>query len=122
MFDHSYNPCEDQQAMDRAHRIGQKKVLVVYRLIAKGTLEQKLMNYQRFKMLISSSVINLENSSINNLQDAGSMFLAVKEFMSETKDKAKTQTEYGDYAKLVAEVQDQMIDEEAYKDPFQMDL
>jgi len=31
--------------MDRAHRIGQKKVVNVYRLIARGTLEEKIMGY-----------------------------------------------------------------------------
>ena len=31
--------------MDRAHRIGQKKVVNVYRLITKGTLEEKIMRY-----------------------------------------------------------------------------
>jgi hypothetical protein len=41
---------KDLQAMDRAHRIGQKKVVNVYRLITKGTLEEKIMGYamQRF--------------------------------------------------------------------------
>ena len=36
---------KDLQAMDRAHRIGQKKVVNVYRLITKGTLEEKIMGY-----------------------------------------------------------------------------
>ena len=46
LFSHSFffrNPQADLQAMDRAHRIGQKKVVNVYRLITKGTLEEKIM-------------------------------------------------------------------------------
>ena len=40
----------DLQAMDRAHRIGQKKVVNVYRLITKGTLEEKIMGYVVFQV------------------------------------------------------------------------
>lgn len=43
MFDHDYNPMNDLQAIDRAHRIGQKNTLLVYRLIMKGTLEEQIM-------------------------------------------------------------------------------
>ena len=49
--EHDWNPMKDLQAMDRAHRIGQKKVVNVYRLITKGTLEEKIMGY----VLASSS-------------------------------------------------------------------
>lgn len=38
MFDNDYNPTVDMQAIDRAHRIGQKRILNVYRLITKDTL------------------------------------------------------------------------------------
>jgi TATA-binding protein-associated factor len=41
--EHDWNPMKDLQAMDRAHRIGQKKVVNVYRLITRGTLEEKIM-------------------------------------------------------------------------------
>jgi TATA-binding protein-associated factor len=41
--EHDWNPMKDLQAMDRAHRLGQKKVVNVYRLITKGTLEEKIM-------------------------------------------------------------------------------
>ena len=41
--EHDWNPMKDVQAMDRAHRIGQKKVVNVYRLITKGTVEEKIM-------------------------------------------------------------------------------
>jgi len=42
-IEHDWNPMKDLQAMDRAHRIGQKRVVNVYRLITKGTLEEKIM-------------------------------------------------------------------------------
>ena len=45
MFDHDYNPMNDLQAIDRAHRIGQKNILHVYRLIMKDTLEEQIMGY-----------------------------------------------------------------------------
>jgi TATA-binding protein-associated factor len=44
-MEHDWNPQKDLQAMDRAHRIGQKRVVNVYRLITKGTLEEKIMGY-----------------------------------------------------------------------------
>lgn len=46
--EHDWNPMKDLQAMDRAHRIGQKKVVNVYRLITRGTLEEKIMKYVIF--------------------------------------------------------------------------
>ena len=41
---------KDLQAMDRAHRIGQKRVVNVYRLITRNTLEEKIMSLQKFKI------------------------------------------------------------------------
>lgn len=41
--EHDWSPMKDLQAMDRAHRIGQKKVVNVYRLITRATLEEKIM-------------------------------------------------------------------------------
>ena len=43
--EHDWNPQKDLQAMDRAHRIGQKKVVNVYRLITRGTLEEKILRW-----------------------------------------------------------------------------
>lgn len=43
--EHDWNPMKDLQAMDRAHRIGQKKVVNVYRLITRCTLEEKIMGW-----------------------------------------------------------------------------
>ncbi|TPX56486.1 hypothetical protein PhCBS80983_g04513 [Powellomyces hirtus] len=65
--EHDWNPMKDLQAMDRAHRIGQKRVVNVYRLITKGTLEEKIMGLQKFKLNIASSVINQENSGLKSM-------------------------------------------------------
>jgi SWI/SNF-related matrix-associated actin-dependent regulator of chromatin subfamily A member 5 len=43
LFDSDWNPQVDLQAMDRAHRIGQKKEVFVYRLISSATVEEKII-------------------------------------------------------------------------------
>ncbi|VDO32992.1 unnamed protein product [Brugia timori] len=48
-MEHDWNPVKDLQAMDRAHRIGQKCAVNVYRLITEGSIEQKIMRLQKFK-------------------------------------------------------------------------
>ncbi|KAH7107356.1 SNF2 superfamily chromatin remodeling protein [Auriculariales sp. MPI-PUGE-AT-0066] len=65
--EHDWNPMKDLQAMDRAHRLGQKKVVNVYRLITKGTLEEKIMGLQRFKLNIAQSVITQQNSGLSSM-------------------------------------------------------
>lgn len=50
-MEHDWNPMKDLQAMDRAHRIGQKKVVNVYRLITRATLEEKIMGLVKFVFL-----------------------------------------------------------------------
>lgn len=65
--EHDWNPMKDLQAMDRAHRIGQKKVVNVYRLITRGTLEEKIMGLQKFKLTIANTVITQENSSLHTM-------------------------------------------------------
>ena len=42
-FDPWWNPAVEQQATDRAHRIGQTKVVTAYRLVAAGTIEEKIL-------------------------------------------------------------------------------
>ena len=50
LYDSDWNPQCDLQAMDRAHRIGQKKEVFVYRLVTKGTLEEKIVERQAIKL------------------------------------------------------------------------
>ena len=42
-YDSDWNPTVDQQAMDRAHRLGQTRQVTVYRLIARGTIEERIL-------------------------------------------------------------------------------
>jgi TATA-binding protein-associated factor len=65
--EHDWNPMRDLQAMDRAHRLGQKKVVNVHRLIMRGTLEEKVMSLQRFKVSVANAVINAENASLKTM-------------------------------------------------------
>lgn len=70
MFDHDYNPTVDMQAIDRAHRIGQRRVLSVYRLITRNTLEERIMGIQKFKKNLAEAIVNIDNSSIKNIEDS----------------------------------------------------
>ncbi|KAL0847999.1 hypothetical protein Bca101_021246 [Brassica carinata] len=68
-MEHDWNPMRDHQAMDRAHRLGQKRVVIVnvHRLIMRGTLEEKVMSLQRFKVSVANTVINAENASMKTM-------------------------------------------------------
>ena len=50
----------DLQAMDRAHRIGQTRVVNVYRLVARGTLEEEIMSLQAFKRDVAHAVVGAD--------------------------------------------------------------
>ncbi|KAF8402447.1 hypothetical protein HHK36_013403 [Tetracentron sinense] len=66
-MEHDWNPMRDHQAMDRAHRLGQRKVVNVHRLIMRGTLEEKVMSLQKFKVSVANAVINAENASLKSM-------------------------------------------------------
>ncbi|KAJ3671154.1 hypothetical protein LUZ60_008580 [Juncus effusus] len=66
-MEHDWNPMRDLQAMDRAHRLGQRRVVNVHRLIMRGTLEEKVMSLQKFKVSVANAVINAENASLKTM-------------------------------------------------------
>ncbi|CAO1617092.1 unnamed protein product [Parajaminaea phylloscopi] len=67
-MEHDWNPMKDLQAMDRAHRLGQKKVVNVYRLITRGTLEARIMGLQQFKLNVANTVISQQNKGLDSMQ------------------------------------------------------
>ncbi|KAF9415434.1 putative DNA helicase ino80, partial [Podila epigama] len=57
-YDSDWNPTVDQQAMDRAHRLGQTRQVTVYRLITKGTIEERILQRAKQKDEIQKVVIS----------------------------------------------------------------
>lgn len=57
IYDSDFNPQVDLQAMDRAHRIGQKRDVYIYRLITEGTIEEKIVERQLIKLRWDQIVI-----------------------------------------------------------------
>lgn len=63
--EHDWNPCKDLQAMDRAHRIGQRRMVNVYRLITADSIEERIMNLQAFKTHLARALVSQPaNSSL----------------------------------------------------------
>ena len=58
LLDPWWNPASEQQAIDRIHRIGQTKNVMVYRLVAKDTIEEKVMALKADKAKLFASVMN----------------------------------------------------------------
>ncbi len=57
-YDPWWNPAVEDQATDRAHRIGQEKPVFVYRLVTVGTIEQRMLELQENKRTLSNSILS----------------------------------------------------------------
>jgi superfamily II DNA or RNA helicase len=67
LLDPWWNPAVEAQAIDRAHRIGQTQQVFAYRLIARDTVEEKVLQLQSTKRDLAEAIINADNSLIRNL-------------------------------------------------------
>jgi len=77
ILDPWWNPAVEAQAIDRAHRIGQDKKVIAYRLIARNTIESKILELQQSKRELSEAIITQQNSLIRTLtKDDLAMLLA----------------------------------------------
>ena len=61
LLDPWWNPAVEAQAVDRAHRIGQRRTVMVYRLIAKDTIEEKVMALKARKAQLVSSILDSDS-------------------------------------------------------------
>lgn len=69
LYDLWWNPAVEQQAADRAHRIGQKKVVQVIRLVAQGTVEDKMYELQQKKKNLIDEVIQPGQEAMSALSE-----------------------------------------------------
>jgi SNF2 family DNA or RNA helicase len=67
LLDPWWNPAVEAQAIDRAHRIGQTQQVFAYRLITKGTVEEKVLELQKSKRNLADAIINADNSLLRDL-------------------------------------------------------
>jgi SNF2 family DNA or RNA helicase len=67
LLDPWWNPAVEAQAIDRAHRIGQTNRVFAYRLIARDTVEEKVLQLQHTKRDLADAIVNADNSVIRNL-------------------------------------------------------
>ncbi|MCZ4066666.1 DEAD/DEAH box helicase [Microbacterium sp. H37-C3] len=67
LLDPWWNPAAEQQAIDRTHRIGQDRPVSVYRLIAAGTIEEKVVELQRRKARLVGAVLDADGAFSNAL-------------------------------------------------------
>ncbi|RMZ82206.1 hypothetical protein DV738_g1826, partial [Chaetothyriales sp. CBS 135597] len=130
--EHDWNPQKDIQAMDRAHRIGQKKVVNVYRLITRGTLEEKILSLQRFKIDVASTVVNQQNAGLGTMETDQILDLfnlesgeGGPEFADHQKDEDLVDMETGEVKKkgekgFLGEVPE-LWDERQYEEEFNLD-
>lgn len=77
MLDPWWNPAVEAQAVDRAHRIGQKNTVFNYKFITKNTIEEKILTLQQQKIKLVNDLITIDESGIKSLskEDIESLLL-----------------------------------------------
>ena len=69
LYDLWWNPAVEEQAADRAHRMGQKHVVQVIKLIARGTIEEKMNQLQHRKKTLIADILDTEQPATLTEQD-----------------------------------------------------
>jgi SNF2 family DNA or RNA helicase len=73
-YDPWWNPAAEAQATDRAHRIGQDKHLMVYKLVARGTLEEQICTMQDEKRQLTDAALRDGGVTHLGAEDLAALF------------------------------------------------
>merc|ERR1719216_259005 len=92
IYDSDWNPQCDLQAMDRAHRIGQKKPVFVYRLVTKDTVEERMLERAELKLRLDAMVIQKHCKSKQNMQGPKQSLMEMVQYGADRIFKAKGAT------------------------------
>ena len=78
-YDPWWNPAVEQQAASRAHRMGQEKPVFVYKMISKGTVEEKILGMQSKKQALADRLLSNQGtiSTKLELEDIDMLFSAI---------------------------------------------
>jgi SNF2 family DNA or RNA helicase len=68
-YDPWWNPAAENQATDRAHRLGQDKPVFVYKLIAAGSIEEKIVELQEQKAGLADSILSEDAAGAAKFSD-----------------------------------------------------
>ncbi|HTJ50902.1 MAG TPA: DEAD/DEAH box helicase [Cyclobacteriaceae bacterium] len=75
LVDPWWNPAAEQQAIDRAHRIGQTRKVFAYKMICKDTVEEKILQLQERKQMLADDLIQEDAGFVKNLSRSDIEFL-----------------------------------------------
>ena len=67
LLDPWWNPAVEAQAVDRAHRIGQTRTVFAYRLVARDTVEEKILELQAGKRALADAIVQADQSLMTSL-------------------------------------------------------
>ena len=123
IYDSDWNPHQDLQAQDRAHRIGQKNEVRILRLISSASVEEKILERARYKLDMDGKIIQagrFDNKSSETDRDAMLRTLLETADMAETGDQEEMDDE--ELNMILARSEDELtvfqkLDEERVRDP-----
>jgi superfamily II DNA or RNA helicase len=75
LLDPWWNAAAESQAIDRAHRMGQTETVFSYKLVARGTIEEKILQLQERKKALFDTVISSDSASLKSLDEADIDFI-----------------------------------------------
>ncbi|KZT55522.1 hypothetical protein CALCODRAFT_498534 [Calocera cornea HHB12733] len=90
-YDSDWNPSNDAQAMDRAHRLGQTRQVTVYRLVVKGTIDERIVQMARVKKDVQDIVVgNKQFVEVAGTNEIVNLLLSPEE-LAQSMDRLKAQ-------------------------------